>query len=473
MFDVCVLGSGPGGYVSAIRCAQNGLSTVCVEKSDIGGICLNWGCIPTKALLHCAESLNVVKESKTFGVELKVENVDINKIVEYSRNVVKKLSSGVEMLFKKNKVQLVKGYGVFKDKNTLEVKTNDGKIEVIKAKYFVIATGASPRIKGYENEIDNDLICTYKGAMLPKTIPEKLVIIGGGVIGVEFASFYNSIGSKVVLLQSNKDILTTEDDEIKKKAKNLFIKNGIDIKTEAKILSHKIIEKNNKKQVEIEYEINGEKQKIVADKLILSIGVIPNIEGFGLEKTGVLVDKNCIKTDEMCKTNISNIYAIGDCTYGPWLAHKASREGIIVADDIANKEGKLKHSKMVKLNKNNIPSCVYSFPQIASIGLTEEKCKEQGLEYRIGTFSGVGNGKSIATNELDNFIKVIFDKKTNELLGCHMIGANMTEMIHAISVGKSAELLPDDFDTTIFAHPTVSEIIPEAILDAFGIAIHK
>jgi len=473
MFDVCVLGSGPGGYVSAIRCAQNGLSTVCVEKSDIGGICLNWGCIPTKALLHCAESLNVVKESKTFGVELKVENVDINKIVEYSRNVVKKLSSGVEMLFKKNKVQLVKGYGVFKDKNTLEVKTNDGKIEIIKAKYFVIATGASPRIKEYENEIDNDLICTYKGAMLPKTIPEKLVIIGGGVIGVEFASFYNSIGSKVVLLQHNKDILTTEDDEIRKKAKNLFIKNGIDIKTEAKILSHKIIEKNNKKQVEIEYEINGEKQKIVADKLILSIGVIPNIEGFGLEKTGVLVDKNCIKTDEMCKTNINNIYAIGDCTYGPWLAHKASREGIIVADDIANKEWKLKHSKMVKLNKNNIPSCVYSFPQIASIGLTEEKCKEQGLEYRIGTFSGVGNGKSIATNELDNFIKVIFDKKTNELLGCHMIGANMTEMIHAISVGKSAELLPDDFDATIFAHPTVSEIIPEAILDAFGIAIHK
>lgn len=469
--DVCVLGSGPGGYVSAIRCAQNGLSTVCIEKADVGGICLNWGCIPTKALLHCAESLNVAKESASFGIDLKVENVDINKIVEHSRNVVKKLSSGVEMLFKKNKVQLIKGTGSFKDKNTIEVKTNDGKIETINAKYFVIATGASPRISGFENDIDDDIICTYKGAMMPNKLPKNVVIIGGGVIGCEFASFYNAIGCNVLLLQHNKDILTTEDEEIRKKAKTIFEKKGIKIKTGASVLSHKI--DKNSKQVEIEYEQDGEKNKIVADKIILSIGVVPNITGFGLDEIGVELDKNCIKTNEMCKTNINNIYAIGDCTYGPWLAHKASREGIIVADEIANIEGKLKHEKMRKLNKNNIPSCIYSFPQIASIGLTEQQCKEQGIKYKIGTFSGVGNGKSIATNQIDNFVKVIFNEQTHELVGCHMIGENMTEIIHAISVGKSAELLPEDFDETIFAHPTVSEMLPEAILDAFNLAIHK
>ena len=466
--DVCVLGSGPGGYVSAIKASQNGLSVACVEKENVGGICLNWGCIPTKALLHCAESCNIVKESKACGVDLEIKQIDISKMVEYSRDVVKKLSGGVEMLFKKNKVQLVRGVGNFTDKNTLEVKTNDGKTETIKAKYFVIATGASPRTLDYE--IDNDLICTYRGAMTPKSTPKEVVIIGGGVIGIEFASFYNAIGSKVHVLEVAPDILMTEDGEIRKKAKSCFIKNGIDIHTGVQNLTHK----KQGNAVVVEFEENGKKASFTADKLILSVGVVPNITGFGLENTGVEIDKNCIKTNDVCKTNVDNIYAIGDCTYGPWLAHKASREGIIAVDDIAKRMGKIKnYSVPVPMNKSNIPGCIYSFPQIASIGFTEEKLKEKGIKYKVGTFNGIGNGKSIATSELDNFVKVLFDEKTHELLGVHMIGANMTEMIHALAVAKSAELLPEDIDATIFAHPTVSEMIPEAVLDAFGKAIHK
>lgn len=466
--DVCVLGSGPGGYVAAIHASQNGLSVACVEKECVGGICLNWGCIPTKALLHCAESCNVAKESDAFGVNLDLKSIDIAKMVDYSRNVVKKLSGGVEMLFRKNKVQLVKGTGTFKDKNTLEVKLENGEKETINAKYFVIATGASPRTLDYE--IDNDLICTYRGAMMPKTLPKELVVIGGGVIGIEFASFYNALGVKVHVVEIAPDILMAEDAEIRKKAKMLFTKKGLDIYTGVKNLTHK--KQNNK--VVVEFEANDEKKKFTADKLILSIGVIPNIAGFGLENTGIEIDKNCIKTDDFCKTNIDNIYAIGDCTYGPWLAHKASREGIIATDEIAKKMGKIKNNSVpAPMNKSNIPGCIYSFPQIASIGLTEEKAKEKGIKYKVGTFNGVGNGKSIATNELDNFVKVLFDEQTHELLGAHMLGANMTEMIHAIAVAKSAELLPEDIDATIFAHPTVSEMIPEAVLDAFGKAIHK
>ena len=466
--DVCVLGSGPGGYVAAIKASQNGLSVVCVEKENIGGICLNWGCIPTKALLHCAESCNIAKESKACGVDLEIKQIDITKIVSYSRNVVAKLSSGVEMLFKKNKVQLVRGIGNFTDKNTLEVKLKDGQVETIQAKYFIIATGASPRTLDYD--VDNDLICTYRGAMTPVTLPKEVIIVGGGVIGIEFASFYNAIGTKVHVLEVAPDILMTEDGEIRKKAKACFTRNGIDIHTDIKILTHK--KQNN--SVVVEFEENGKKNILTADKLILSVGVSPNVTGFGLDKTGVEICKNCIKIDGVCKTNVENIYAIGDCTYGPWLAHKASREGIIAADDIAKRMGKIQnYSVPVPLNKNNIPGCIYSFPQIASIGLTEEKAKEQGIKYKVGIFNGVGNGKSIATNELDNFVKVIFDEKTKELIGVHMLGAHMTEMLHTLAVAKSTELLPEDIDATIFAHPTVSEMIPEAVLDAFGKAIHK
>ncbi len=464
--DVCVLGSGPGGYVCAVKCAQNGLTTACVEKDNVGGICLNWGCIPTKALLHCADCLNNLKEASQLGIDIEVNNIDINKMVDYSRCVVGKLSSGVEMLFKKNKVVSIKGFGKFVDKNTMEVKLDNGNIEIISAKYFVIATGAKPRTLDYE--VDNDIICTYRGAMIPKTMPKDVIVIGGGVIGIEFANFYNAIGCNVVLLQSGKEILSTEDGEIVKKAKASFIKRGIDIRTNLKIINYN----KNKKNIEIEYETDGQKVNIKGDKLILAIGVIPNIEGFGLDKINVEIDKNCIKTDEYCKTNINNIYAIGDCTYGPRLAHKASKEGIMVADIIAKNEGKIDKTIQL-LNKSNIPSCIYSFPQIASIGLTEEQCKDRGMKYKVGTFSGIGNGKSIASNEVENFIKVIFDEKTYEILGCHMFGFNVSEMIHTISIAKSSELLPEDIENTIFAHPTVSEMIQEAFCDAFGKAIHK
>ena len=466
--DVCVLGSGPGGYVAAIKAGQCGLSVACVEKENVGGICLNWGCIPTKALLHCAESCNIVKKSKTFGIELDVKNIDIKKIVDYSRSVVQKLSDGVSMLFKKNKVKLIRGVGCFKDKNTLEVDINGtGSKEVVKAKYFIIATGASPRVLDYE--IDNELICTYRGAMVPKKIPKEVAIIGGGVIGIEFASFYNAIGSKVHVLEIAPDILTTEDGEIRKKAKNCYIKNGIDIHTSVTNLTHK----KQKDKVIVKCKEGNNELSFSVDKLILSIGVIPNVHCIGLENVGIELDKNCIKTNKFCRTNIDNIYAIGDCTYGPWLAHKASREGIIAVDDIDKKIKNKNNETFTSLDRSNIPSCIYSFPQIASIGFTEEQAKEKGLNYVVGTFNGVGNGKSIATSETDNFVKVLFDKNTHELLGVHMIGGNMTEIIHTLSIAKSSELLPEDIEATIFAHPTVSEMIPEAIMDAFGRAIHK
>ena len=471
MFDVCVLGAGPGGYVSAIRCAKNGLSVACVEKDNVGGVCLNWGCIPTKALLHCAELCNSIRECDEFGIDVEMNNIDIKKMVEHSRNAVSKLTSGVEMLFKKNKISLVKGYGVFKDKNTLEVKNNDGSIEIIKAKYFIIATGASARkLDGYD--IDEKSICTYRGAMIPDNKPDKIAIIGSGVIGIEFASFYNSIGSNVVILDRGNGILSFLDNDIQKQFTKNIAKKGINIVSNVNVLSNKKVKNGNKETVEIEYECKGEKTKIVVDKLILAVGVIPNIGGFGLENLGVVLDKNVIKTDEFCRTNIDNIYAIGDCTYGPWLAHKASKEGILVADKIAQLEGKIKNSPIL-IDKNNIPSCIYSFPQIACVGLTEQQCVEKDIKYKIGTFSGIGNGKSIATNENDNFIKIIIDDKTGELLGCHMIGKNATEIIHSVLVGKTAELLPDDFENVIFAHPTVSEMIPEAILDVYKKAIHK
>ena len=471
MFDVCVLGAGPGGYVSAIRCAKNGLSVACVEKDNVGGVCLNWGCIPTKALLHCAELCNSVKECSEFGIDADVKNIDIKKMVEHSRNSVKKLTGGVEMLFKKNKVSLFRGYGVFIDKNTLEVKKEDGNTEIVKAKYFIIATGASAR-KLDEYDIDEKTICTYRGAMVPDEKPEKVAIIGSGVIGVEFASFYNSIGAEVVILDRGNGILSFLDNDIQKQFTKLIVKKGINVVSNSKVLSNKKIKNGNKEMVEIEYEQNGEKNKLVVDKLILAVGVVPNVGGFGLENIGVKLDKNVIKTDEFCRTNIDNVYAIGDCTYGPWLAHKASKEGILVADKIAQMEGKNTKSPVL-IDKNNIPSCIYSFPQIACVGLTEQQCAEKGIKYRIGTFTGVGNGKSIATNEIDNFVKMILDEGTGEILGCHMIGKNATEIIHSVLVGKTAELLPDDLENVIFAHPTVSEMIPEAILDAYKQAIHK
>ena len=286
MFDVCVLGAGPGGYVSAIRCAKNGLSVACVEKDNVGGVCLNWGCIPTKALLHCAELCNSVKECSEFGIDADVKNIDIKKMVEHSRNSVKKLTGGVEMLFKKNKVSLFRGYGVFIDKNTLEVKKEDGNTEIVKAKYFIIATGASAR-KLDEYDIDEKTICTYRGAMVPDEKPEKVAIIGSGVIGIEFASFYNSIGAEVVILDRGNGILSFLDNDIQKQFTKLIVKKGINVVSNSKVLSNKKIKNDNKEAVEIEYEQNGEKTKIVVDKLILAVGVVPNISGFGLENIGV------------------------------------------------------------------------------------------------------------------------------------------------------------------------------------------
>ena len=476
-FDVCVIGAGPGGYVSAIRCAKNGLSVACVEKQDVGGVCLNWGCIPTKALLHSAELINATRECEKYGAKVDLSGIDINKIVSHSRDVVKKLTSGVEMLFKKNKISLFRGYGRFINKNTLEIEYPDKTKEKITAKYFVIATGATPRLlDGYD--VDEKTICTYRGAMVPTSIPKQVVIIGGGVIGVEFATFYNSIGCNVSILERSDDILMMEDCEIRDRVKKAYSLKGIDIHVGVENIKSLKKEKSKSAVVDIQYEENGKQFVIHADKVILAVGVVPNINNIGIEKIGVKVAGNGIQTDEFCKTNVDNVFAIGDITATPWLAHKASKEGVIVADYIAflerktdNKAGLIK--KPIPMNKNNIPSCIYTFPQIASIGLTEDEVKKQNIKYKVGKFFAVGNGKSLASDQLDNFVKVLTNFNTGELLGAHIIGDNATEIIHAFAIGKTAELLPEDFENTIFSHPTVSEMIPEAFLDLDNMSIHK
>lgn len=476
-FDVCVIGAGPGGYVSAIRCAKNGLSVACIEKQDVGGICLNWGCIPTKALLHSAELINTTRECEKYGVKADFSGIDINKIVSNSRDVVKKLTSGVEMLFKKNRISLFRGYGRFINKNTLEIEYLDKTTERINAKYFVIATGASPRIiDGYD--IDEKMICTYRGAMTPTSIPKQVVIIGGGVIGIEFATFYNSIGSKVSILERSNDILMMEDSEIRDRVKKAYSPKGIDIHVGVENIKNLKKEKSKTSVVDIQYQKDGKQFIICADKVILAVGVVPNINNIGIEKIGIKLAGNAIQTDEFCKTNIDNIFAIGDITSTPWLAHKASKEGVVVADYIAFLEKKTDDKggvirKPIPMDKNNIPSCVYTFPQIASIGLTEDELKKQNIKYKVGRFSAIGNGKSLASDQLDNFVKVLTNFETGELIGAHIIGDNATEIIHAFAIGKTAELLPEDFKNTIFAHPTISEMIPEAFLDLDNKSIHK
>lgn len=461
-FDLVVIGGGPAGYVAAIRASQNGLSVCLVEKEHMGGICLNWGCIPTKALLKCADVYNTAKKASEFGVHLKIDSIDISEMVKHSRETSQKLTGGIGMLMKKHKITVKNGTAKLTSKNT--VKINDS--EVVEALNIIIATGASAR-KIDQWGVDEEIVCTYKGAMIPKTLPKNLVVIGGGVIGMEFASFYNSIGASVTVLELGKDILQTEDREIVKLARKEFEKKGIKILTDVKDIKVS----NSKTTADISYEHGGKLFNEKFDKAICSIGVVPNIKNIGIEEIGIELEKNYIKTNEWMQTNIENIFAIGDVTKGPWLAHKASHEGIVATDFIAKKLGKNTHPH--KINYLNIPACIYSNPQISSIGLTEERCKELGYNVKVGRFSYIGNGKALAMKDSTTFIKVIFDSRTGEILGTHMIGVDVTEMIHSISVAKQAELTEEDIMNTIFPHPTVSEMIHESVLDAYGVAIHK
>lgn len=459
-FDLVVIGAGPGGYVAAIRAAQLGLKTAVVEKEHLGGICLNWGCIPTKALLRSAEVYDLLHHLDEFGLSASNISFDMKKVVARSRAVSKQLADGVKHLLKKNKITVFNGTGVLKNNTTISVTDTSNKTTEVTAKNIIIATGARARVlKGLEP--DGKFIWTYKEALVPEELPKKLLVIGSGAIGSEFASFYNAFGSDVTLVEVMPQILPQEDTEISDRAAKAFTKKGIKILTNTTVNSLS----TDKSGVTAKIKTDKGEETQQFDRVIAAVGVVGNIENIGLESTKIKTENNRIVTNEHCQTAEPNIYAIGDVVEGPWLAHKASHEGILCAEKIA---GHTPHA----IDKRNIPGCTYTSPQVASIGLTEKKAKEQGYELNIGRFSAVGNGKSIAMGEMDGFIKTIFDKKTGELLGAHLIGPEVTEMIQGFGVAKTLETTEAELMQTIFAHPTLSEMMHESVLDAFGKAIH-
>ncbi len=463
-YDVLVLGAGPGGYVAAIKAAQAGLKTVIVEKEHLGGVCLNWGCIPTKALLRTAEISNIIKHAEEFGIKCKDVEIDFQKVIQRSRDTAKKLSKGINSLLVKNQVEIVYGHGKFVNNNTLEI-TNKSGASQIKAKNIIIATGAKPKFIPKLSPKDSPIIMGYKEALLPTKLPKELLIIGSGAIGVEFASFYSSMGSKVTILEISNRILANEDVEVSKFVSDSFIKRGISILTSSEINSFNI----HDTEVAFDIKHNG---KIITKKfagVISAIGVQANIDQIGLEKAGVETEKQgYVKTNGFMQTSTPGIYAIGDITAPPWLAHKASKEADICIEKI------LGNSNIAEIDRNKIPACTFCNPQIASIGLTEE---EAVLQYskndlKIGKFPLMGNGKAIAVGEPDGFIKTIFHKNTGQLLGAHMVGVEVTEMIFGISLAMELETTEKELLSAIFPHPTISESIQESVLSAIGKGLH-
>ena len=466
-FDLCVIGAGPGGYVAAIRAAQLGLKVGIVEANHLGGICLNWGCIPTKALLKSSEVNHMLHNLESYGFAAEKVTFDFAKIIERSRGVSKKLSGGIGGLMKKNKIEVIDGFAKFLDSKKISVSKNNEEVAQVEAAYFIIATGARARvIPGMEPDVEN--IWTYREAMTPKSLPKSLLVVGSGAIGCEFASFYKNMGSEVTLIEMAENILPVEDEEISKLARKSFEKQGIKIHTSAALKSLK----KGKGSVTASIEIAGKLEEITAEKVIMAVGIVANTENLGLEKTKVKVVKGNIEINGYLETADANIFAIGDVAGAPWLAHKASHEGVIAAEKIASKMGKHDAKKIHPIKKENIPGCTYSMPQIASVGLTEKKAIAAGKKIKVGRFPYMANGKAIAMGETEGLIKVIFDEKTGELLGAHLIGAEVTEMIQGYVIAKQAELTEEDLMHTIFAHPTMSEMMHEAVLDAYQKVIH-
>ncbi len=459
-FDVVVIGGGPGGYVAAIRAAQLGLKTAVVEAKHLGGICLNWGCIPTKALLRSAEVFRTIKHANEYGLTVKGVEFDSKKIVQRSRDVAAKLSGGIAMLMKKNKIEVFDGYGKLNGKGRVKVEKDGQKIADIETKHIIIATGARARtLPGLES--DGKLVLTYKEAMVPDDMPKSLLIVGSGAIGIEFASFYNAFGVDVTVVELADRVLPVEDAEISKLAQKAFEAQGIKIKTGTTV---KELKKTGNGITAV-LDVKGSTSEIKVDRVITAVGIVPNSENLGFEGTKVKLDRGHIVTNEWCETGEKGIYAIGDVAGAPWLAHKASHEGVICVEKIAGKH-------VHPLKKENIPGCTYCAPQIASVGLTEQQAKDKGLKIKVGRFPYIGNGKAIALGEPEGLVKTIFDEKTGELLGAHMIGAEVTEFISAFLVGKTMEATEEDFMHTIFPHPTLSEMVHESVLDAFGKVIH-
>ena len=459
LFDLIVLGAGPGGYVAAIRASQLGLNVAVVEREHLGGICLNWGCIPTKAMLRSAEVYHLAERAKEFGLSAEKIRFDLNKIVERSRKISGQLNQGVGHLLKKNKVTVFSGEAKLLDRSNVSINC-DGKYEKITAKNIVLATGARAReLPGME--ADGDLVWTYKHALTPSRMPKKLLVIGSGAIGVEFASFYNTFGANTTIVEVLDRILPVEDEDVSSLAAEQFAKQGMTIKTGAKV--QKLEKKKN--QVVASIDCNGVTEVLEFDTVISAVGIIGNIEGLGLEEVGVETKANHVVTDEYCETTASGIYAIGDLTGAPWLAHKASHEGVLVAEKIAGQSVK-------PINPIAIPGCTYSHPQIASVGLTEAQAQKAGYKINVGKFPFIGNGKAIALGEKEGFIKTIFDTGSGELLGAHMIGAEVTELIQGYVIGQALETTEDDLIHAVFPHPTLSEMMHESVLDAHSRVIH-
>jgi len=460
-FDLAVLGAGPGGYVAAIRAAQLGLKTVVIEREHLGGICLNWGCIPTKALLRTSEIYHTLHHLDEYGLIAKDIGYDAKKVVERSRKVAKQLSDGVKFLLRKNKVTVIDGAGKLAGKGKIAV-TKDGKaVADVVAKHIIIATGARARsLPGLE--ADGKLVWTYKEAMVPPSIPKSLLVIGSGAIGIEFASFYRTMGAEVTVVEVLDRILPVEDEEVSAFAHKQFEKQGMKILTSAKVTK---LDKA-KDSVTATIEQNGKTTKVTVDRVISAVGITGNVEDIGLEGTKVKVEKSHIVVDEWLRTGEPNVYAIGDVVGAPWLAHKASHEGVICVEKIAG----LDHVQ--PLNVLNVPGCTYCTPQVASVGLTEARAKEGGRKVKVGRFPYIGNGKAIALGEPEGFVKTVFDAETGELLGAHMVGAEVTELIQGFTIAKTLETTESELMETIFPHPTLSEMMHESVLDAYGRAIH-
>ncbi len=460
-FDLVVIGAGPGGYVAAIRGAQLGMKTAVVEETHLGGICLNWGCIPTKALLRTAEVFETIRHAGDFGIQVSGVQFDFKKVIERSRQVAGQLSRGVAHLLRKNKVSVLDGRGRLAGAGKVAVTTKDGRTSEFGAKHIILATGARARmLPGLEP--DGRLIWTYREAMVPDAMPKSLLVIGSGAIGIEFASFYRSLGADVTVVEILERILPVEDEEISAFARKAFEKQGIKIHTGTTV---KGLTKGGDK-VTARLEGGGKTAELTVDRVILAVGITGNVEDLGLDGTKVKVEKGHIVIDEWCRTGEPGVYAIGDVAGPPWLAHKASHEGVACVEKIAGVAG------VHPLDPAAIPGCTYARPQVASVGLTERAAKERGHAVRVGRFPFIGNGKAIALGEPEGMVKTVFDAKTGALLGAHMVGAEVTELIEGYCIARTLESTEAELMATVFPHPTLSEMMHEAVLDAYGRAVH-
>jgi len=461
-FDIVVVGGGPGGYVAAIRAAQLGMKTAVIERENLGGICLNWGCIPTKALLRSSEVYSLIKHAADFGLKVEGVSIDFSKIIERSRKVAAQLSNGVKFLMKKHKITVFDGHATLLGGGKLDVSKDNKSISTLSAKHIVLATGARARsMPGLEP--DGKLVWTYREAMVPAKMPKSLLVIGSGAIGIEFASFYRTLGVDVTVVEIMDRVLPVEDADISAFAKKAFEKQGMKIKTGTSVTALKKGADNVTASLKA---ADGKTEELTVDRVILAVGIVGNVENMGLEKTKAKVEKTHVVIDEFCRTGEPGLYAIGDLAGPPWLAHKAMHEGVMCVEKIAGVKG------VHAMDTSKIPGCTYCTPQVASVGMTEAAAKAKGIAVKVGKFPFIGNGKAIALGEPEGLVKTIFDAKTGELLGEHMIGAEVTELIQGYGIARTLESTEAELIATVFPHPTLSEMMHEAVLDAYGRTLH-